>query len=227
VSDGFSARQLTASDVIGLGGDGELVVAALSSRERVDTAPQGHVQVVGTHQPTVQAVTIEAGTVIGHRYTYRRGGQCVARVDAGGDGTVPRECAQLPSDPAVPLAQSHGALASSAEAVEVVRDVVTDRRTGPWQGAGQLGLDLPDMVRAGQPYWVGISGVERSGDVRCSVVDVGSGLRVDTPIVGYRDGAVMARAQPLPPGLYWVRIDGGGLSPVTQILMSTPESERW
>jgi len=69
---------------------------------------------------------------------------------------------------------------------------------------------------------VGITGVERSTDARCSVFDVGSGLRVDTPTVGRRDGVVGAWAQPLPPGLYWVRIDGGGTSPVTQMLMSAP-----
>ncbi|MGH3683860.1 MAG: esterase/lipase family protein [Pseudonocardiaceae bacterium] len=225
VSDGASARRLTASDVVGVGADGELAVASFASRERVSAPPRGLVQVVGTHQPTVQAVTIEAGTVVGHRYTYRRCGQGVARVDAGGDATVPRESAQLPPGSAMPLAQSHGALASSAEAVEVVRDVVTDRRTGPWQGVGRLGLDVPDMVGAGQPYWVGITGVERSTDVRCAVFDLGSGLRVDTPVVGYREGAMVARAQPLRPGLYQVRIDGGGGSPVTQILMSTPDPD--
>jgi hypothetical protein len=225
VSDGHSARRLTASDVVGLGGDGELALASFAWRERVSAAPQGLVQVVGTHQPTVQALTIEAGTVIGHRYTYQPCGDGVARVDVKGDGTVPRESAQLPPGSAMPLAQSHGALASSAEAVEVVRDVVTDRRSGPWLGVGQLGLDVPDVVDAGQPYWVGITGVERPTEVRCAVIDVSSGLRVDTPAVGRRDGAVAARAQPLPPGLYWVRIDGGGASPVTQMLMSTPTPE--
>ncbi|MCA1671848.1 MAG: hypothetical protein LC799_06465 [Actinobacteria bacterium] len=225
VSDGLSARRLTASDIEGLGGEGDVAVASYAWREPTLVALPGHVQVVGTHQPTVQAVTIEAGTVTGHRYTYRPGEGGVGRVDAGGDGTVPRESAQLPSGPAMPLAQSHGALASSAEAVVVVRDVLTDRRTGPWQGVGQLGVDVPDVVAAGQPYWVGISGVQRSADVRCSVFDVGSGLRVDTPTVGYREGAVAARAQPLPPGLYWVRIEGGGASPVTQMLMSTPAAE--
>jgi Lecithin:cholesterol acyltransferase len=226
VSDGPSARRMTASDVVGLGGDGELAVASFASRERVSVALRGHVQVVGAYQPTVQALTIEGGTVIGHRFTYQPCGEGVVRVDAGGDGTVPRESAQLPSGSAMPLAQSHGALASSAEAVVVVRDVVTDRRSGPWLGVGELGLEVPDVVGAGQPYWVGITGVEHPTEVRCAVVDVGSGLRVDTPVVGRRDGAVVARAQPLPPGLYWVRIDGGGASPVTQILMSTlsPES---
>jgi hypothetical protein len=235
VSDGPSARRLTVSDIVGLGGDSELATASLAARERAPAAPHGHVQVVGAYQPTVQAVTIEAGTVTGHRYTYRPHGNGVVRVDAGGDGTVPRESAQLPPDAAMPLAQTHGALTSSAEAVTVVRDVVTDRRTGPWQGAGQLGLDAPDVVGAGQlgldapdvvgagqPYQVGITGIERSTDVTCSVFDISSGLRVDTPAVGRLDGAVVARAQPLPPGLYWIRVDGGGTSPVTQILMSTP-----
>jgi Lecithin:cholesterol acyltransferase len=226
VSDGRSARRLSVADVVGLGGDGDLAAASLAARERVAAPPPGLVQVVGAHQPTAQAVTIEAGAVTGHRYTYQPRGDGVARVDVGGDGTVSRESAQLPPGAAVPLAQSHGAVAASAEAVVVVQDVLTDRRTGPWQGAGQLGLDAPDVVGAGQPYQVGITGVERPTDVTCAVFDVGSGLRVDTPALGRRDGAVVARAQPLPPGLYWVRVDGGGASPVTQMLMSAHSQDR-
>jgi Lecithin:cholesterol acyltransferase len=225
VSDGPSARRLSVSDIVGLGGDGELATASFAARERAAAAPPGLVQVVGAHQPTAQAVTIEAGAVTGHCYTYRPRGDEVARVDVGGDGTVPRESAQLPPGAATPLAQSHGAVASSAEAVVVVQDVMTDRRTGPWQGAGQLGLDAPDVVAAGQPYQLGITGVERPTDVTCSVFDVGSGLRVDTPALSRRDGAVVARAQPLGPGLYWVRADGGGASPVTQMLMSAPSQD--
>jgi hypothetical protein len=224
VTDGGSVRRLTAADIAGLGGDGGLAAASLGARKAESreggAGPPGLVQVVGAHQPTVQAVTIAGGAVTGHRTTYRPCGDGMVGVDAGGDGTVPRESAALPEVVAMPLAQSHGALSSAAEAVLIARDVVTDRRTGPWQGAGQLGLDVPDVVAAGRPYQVTISGVERPTDVTCAVLDVGSGLRVDTPAVTRRDCAILAAAQPLPPGLYQVRLDGGGASPVTQILMS-------
>lgn len=220
VGDGPGARRLTVSDVTGLGGAGDLATAAFTWQENVSAGGlPGHVQVVGLHQPTVQGVTFDAGTVTGHRYTYRPSAAGMQQIDVGGDGTVPRESAQLPECAAMPLAQSHGALASNSDAILVVQDVLTDRRTGPWQGAGELGLDVPDVAYAGQPLAVTITGAERPTDVSCSVIDVGTGLRADTPTIGREDGALVARVQPLRPGLYWVRIDGSGASPVTQIVM--------
>jgi hypothetical protein len=211
---------LTASDVTGLSGDADLAAAAFTWQQSVsDVGLPGHVQVVGVHQPTVQSVTFDSGTIRGHRYTYRPSAAGVQQLDVGGDGTVPRESAQLPECAAMPLAQSHGALASNSDAILIVQDVLTDRRTGPWQGAGELGLDVPDMVHAGQPFAFTITGAERPTDVMCSVIDVATGLRVETPAVGREDGALAARVQALRPGLYWVRIDGGGASPVTQIVM--------
>jgi len=223
VSDGPGARRLTPGDITSLGGDAELAAASLAWHESVAaTGLPGHVQVVGAHQPTIQAVTISAGAAAGHLYTYQPTPAGVQRIPAGGDGTVPRVSAQLPGPSAMPLAQSHGALASSTEAILIAHDVLTSQRTGPWQGAGEYGLDVPDMVAAGQSYRVTVTGAEHSADVTCSVVDVATGLRVDTPEVGCKDGAVVGRARALPAGLYRVRISGGGASPVTQIIMSVP-----
>jgi hypothetical protein len=117
------------------------------------------------------------------------------------------------------------ALASSDEAVGVVCDVITDRRTGPWQGAGQVGVEVSDLVAAGQPYWVGSrrSSVPRTCGVRCSIWVVGCGW---TP-----RGWAVGRARWRPGGSRWrrdctgSRLLGGGSSPVTQILMSTPTPE--
>lgn len=105
------------------------------------------------------------------------------------------------------------ALASSDEAVGVVCDVITDRRTGPWQGAGQVGVEVSDLVAAGQPYWVGSrrSSVPQTCGVRCSIWVVG--LRVDTPRVGRREGTVAAWRQPLAPGLYRVEVAWWGFLP--------------
>lgn len=226
VSDGGSARRLTAADVAGLGGDTELAAVSLAAPAVGLPVQAGLVQVAGAHQPTVQALTLDAGAVVGHRHTYQptaAGG--LERVDVGGDGTVPRESAALPGIAVMPLAQSHGALASCAEAVLVAQDVLTDHRTGPWQGTSELGLDLPDVVPAGEPYRLGVGGVDRPTDAACAVFDLSSGLRIDTPALGWRDGAISAAGQPLPPGLYQVRLDGGGVSPVTQLLMATDHSD--
>ncbi len=226
VGDGPGARRLNASDITHVGGDSDLAAASLAWQETISAVRlPGHIQVVGAHQPTVQALTFDAGTVTGHRYTYRpyRGG--VQKVDAGGDGTVPRESAQLPECSAMPLAQCHGALASNSDALLIVQDVLCDRRRGPWQGSGDLGLDVPDLVYSGQSYSITITGAEQPTDATCSVFDVGTGLRVDTPSIGREGEALVAKAQPLPTGLYWVRIDGGAASPVTQIVMSVDPDE--
>ncbi|WP_225826531.1 lipase/acyltransferase domain-containing protein [Streptomyces naphthomycinicus] len=227
VTEGATARRLTASDIEGLGGDPELAADSLPLRAAGPTRPPvGHVQVVGMHQPTVQAVTLAQGTVRAHHFTYRPSADGVLRVDVGGDGTVPRESAQLPPGAAIPLAQSHGAVAATAEAVLVAQDAVTDRRTGPWLGETRIGLSVPDVVRAGHPFQAGVTGVELPTDVRCAVVDLASGLRVDTPAVRWRDHTLVAEAQPLPPGLYQMRVDSGGMSPVTQLLLCADLKER-
>ena len=225
MTDGPSARRLAVADITGLGGDPELAAGSLAlSGARPSRPPAGHAQVVGAHQPTVQALTISNGTVTGHLFSYTppQGEDGAAgQVDMGGDGTVPRQSAELPPEPpAIPLAQSHGALAAGDEAVLVARDVVVAERRGPWQGAGRIGLDAPDVVQAGDPVEFGITGVRLPVDVRCRVIDLESRRQVDAPVPGWRDGAIVAQGRPLPPGLYEIRVDGGGTSPVTQLLMS-------
>ena len=217
VTNGPSARRLTAADIAGVGGNGDLAEQALAKPEREFAAPE-LVQVVGAYQPTPQAVTVAHGTVQAHRHTLRPDGQ---REDTGGDGTVPRDSAALPGARPMPLAQAHGWLASAAEAVLVARDVLADRRTGPWLGDAELGLDIPDVVPAGQPFPIGITGAERPIDVTCTIFDLHSSQRIQAPTVRLQGSALAATAQPLPPGLYQVQIEGGGASPVSQILMST------
>jgi hypothetical protein len=160
--------------------------------------------------------------VTGHRHTLRPGAAGVNHVDMGGDGTVPRESAQLPELVAMPLAQSDGAIGSTSEAVLIVQDVLTDRRTGPWQGAGELGLDLPDVVDAGQRFVVRVTGADRVTDATCRIIDVATGLQVDAPRLIRTDDGVIAPADPRPSGLYRVHIDGSGTSQVSQLVMTVP-----
>jgi hypothetical protein len=221
-----SARRLTPSDIRDVGGDPQLAEASFAWHEQIAAvSPVGHVQVVGSKQPTVQALSIDAGMVTGHRYTLQPPGStggAVTQVDLGGDGTVPRESAQLPGLSAMPLAQSHGALAITGEARLIVQDVLMDQRTGPWQGAGDLGLDISDTVSAGQPFQAEISGAERPTDVTCRVFDVATGRQVDAPRVKAAGGRLIATLEPRTAGLYRVIVDGSSSTPVSQLVLALP-----
>ncbi len=219
---GSEARRLTTSDVAALGGDAELAGQAAGRQARVATTalPQ-HVQVVGAGQPTLQSVTLADGVAEGHAYTCRpadAGG--LERVDLAGDSTVHRESAQLPDLAAMPLAQSHGAIAKSEEAILAVTDAVTRRRTGPWLGAADVGIAVPDVVRAGQPFVVAIQGVEGPRDVSCRLVDTSTGRLVAMPPIGRADGGVRATVVAPAPGLYRVEVTGGGASNVSQMVLA-------
>jgi hypothetical protein len=219
------ARRLTLQDVDNIGADRDLAARSFAWHEQVSgLSPVGHRQVVGAAQSTVQALTITAGAVTGHYKTLRPGAAGVECVDMRGDGTVPRESAQLPGVVTIPLAQSHGAIASTSDALLVVQDVLTDRQTGPWQGRGELGLDLPDVIEAGRPFEIRITGTDRAANVTCRIVDLATGLPVDAPrpADGVGGDDVLARAAPRPAGLYRVSADGGGSSRVSQLVLSVP-----
>jgi len=221
---GTDARSLEPDDVRDLGGDRELAECSARWHSRLShLAPRRHVQVVGAHQPTVQALRIDAGTATGYRYTCRpAAGGGIDRIDLGGDGTVPRQSAQLPRGPAMPLGQTHGAIASTAEALLIAVDALTGTDTGPWQGGGTIGLDLPDTIEEGRTAGVVVTGAAHPRDVGCRVVDLAGNRQVDSPVLRPRDGALVATTCPLGPGLYRVGVAGGGNAPVSQILLVGP-----
>jgi hypothetical protein len=221
VDEGGTARQITASDVAALGGDAELAEQAVARRSVVaEVALPGHVQVVGASQPTLQSVTLADGVAEGRAYTMRPAGDGIERVDLAGDGTVHRESAQLPDIAALPLAQSHGALAKSEETIVAVGDALVRRATGPWLGAGDLGLGVPDVVAAGEPATVTIDGVDHPRDVSCRLVDADSGRIVAMPQPVRADGRVVAAVTAPAPGLYRLEATGGGSSSVTQLMLA-------
>jgi hypothetical protein len=221
VDTGGDARRLEPSDVAGFGGDAELAAEALARSALVaQVSLPDHVQVVGAHQPTVQSLVLDAGAVQGRQYTCKPAAGGIERVDLAGDGTVYRESAQLHAVAAMPLAQSHGAIARSDEAVIAVVDALTDRRTGPWLGAGDLGLDVPDLVEPVVPFTVAVSGVDHPLDVSCRLVDAATERMVEAVPLQRRDGRVAGFATAPAPGVYRVEVTGGGASPVTQLLMA-------
>jgi hypothetical protein len=221
VDTGGDARRLTPSDVADLGGSAELAQQSLDWHANLARVlPAGHVQVVGARQRTVQSITVTGGVATGHAYTCRPIEGGLERVDLGGDETVPRESAQLPSSSAMPLAQTHGALARTAESMLVASDVLVDRRTEPWQGSGNLGLDVPDVVTAGQPMTVTLTGVSHPAHTRCVLVDLATGRPAGVPALRVRDGEVVGTVTPPDVGLYRVEAAAGGMSAVTQLLLS-------
>jgi hypothetical protein len=221
IDTGNDARALTASDIIAMGADPELWdAAARAASARDQVLPTGHIRVVGTAQPTVQSVTIDAGDVTGHRYSCRSSAGGVMRDDRGGDGTVPRDSAWVGDSTGQPLAQTHGAIARCAEALVVASDVLADRDTGPWQGEARLGLDLADVVAAGEPVPVTVTGADHPAHVTCRVTDAGTGRQVAAPALSRDGDGLRATIGGLPAGLFRVRVAGGGGTPVTQLLMA-------
>jgi pimeloyl-ACP methyl ester carboxylesterase len=222
VDAGTEARRLEPADVRALGGDEELAAESFARAARVaQVALPGHVQVVGAHQPTMQSLTLDAGVALGQQYTCKPiAGGGIERVDLAGDGTVYRESAQLQAVAAMPLAQSHGAIAKSNEAIIAVVDALTDRRTGPWLGAGEIGLDVPDLVQPGAPFTVEVSGVEHPLEVSCRIVDTASDRMVQVVPLQRIDGRIAGRTAVGAPGVYRVEAAGGGASAVSQLLMA-------
>ncbi|TCO54364.1 esterase/lipase family protein [Actinocrispum wychmicini] len=225
VDDGDDVRRLEPSDVERLGGDYDLAVA---SRDRHTDAPlPGHRALMGVEQPTVQSLTLKDGVVEPRYHTFRvnsdgtlvrdeSGG--LVRVAGSGDGTVPRNSAEL--ETASPLAQQHGALARTAEAVDFVRAVITGRDPHAARlGDGDFGMDVPDVVQPDCAWTLTVTGVDSPRDAVCSVVDTATGA-VDQPPLHRRSGAIQAAVTVPAPGLYRVSVAGGGGSPVTQLVLA-------
>jgi pimeloyl-ACP methyl ester carboxylesterase len=228
VDTGDDTRCLSIDDIVAIGGDRDMAKASARWHLQVaDAVPQGHVQVVGMHQTTVQALMLSHGIVSGHQYTCRPGDEGgMERVNLSGDGTVPRISAQLPHGPAMPLAQSHGAIAKTSEALLIAVDTLADRRTGPWLGGGTVGLDVDDVVAAGIRYMIGVTGVTHPRHASCQIFDVATGRRVASPAIHVEDGDFVAYAPGMGPGLYRIHASGAGASAVTQLVMVVdPEQE--
>jgi pimeloyl-ACP methyl ester carboxylesterase len=222
VDTGTHARRLEPADVRALGGDEHLAADAFARAAQVaQLALPGHVQVVGAHQPTMQSLRLDGGLALGQRYTCKpAAGGGIERVDLGGDGTVYRESAQLHQVAAMPLAQSHGAIAKSDEAIIAVIDALTDRRTGPWLGAGEIGLDVPDLVEPGTPFSVEVSGAEHPLEVSCRIIDTATERMVQIVPLQRVEGRIAGLASVDAPGVYRIEAAGGGASPVSQLLMA-------
>lgn len=213
-------RPLQVADVVALGGDPQLAAESFGRRGRPGTPfPVPHVQVVGAHQPTWQSIRIRDGVAQGERYTCQRdpdGG--VRRVDLAGDGTVSRESAQL-DGAATPLAQSHGAIARTPEALLVVTDTLTGQDRGPWLGTGDYGLECPDVVSPGQPFEIRLDRVDHPRDAEVTITDTATGRVVQRVLLRCDGGRIIGETALADASMYRVSVTGGGGSPVSELLL--------
>jgi hypothetical protein len=215
------ACKLTTKDVGDIGASPELARHALEFGELLDQVePAGHHAIVGVEQATLQSLTIDSGVVEGLNYGYREGATGLVKERRNGDGTVYRDSADLGY--IIPLPQQHGALAKSPEAIAIVRDILTrGEHRGPRLGAGEIGIDPPDVVETGAEWTVEVTGVTSPSAARCTVTNLAAPWRVTSPRLERHDGSVQARVTLPEPGLYRLAIQSGGSSPVTQVVAAS------
>jgi hypothetical protein len=222
VDEGATARHLNLSDITALGGDLEL--AAESRRvhqalRKVDS--KGMRALVGVDQPTMQSLILRDGVMQEQYYTCERYGDgALRRLDRRGDSTVYRDSASGGCIEPAYLPQSHGAVANTEEAASFVCSILTERPLGPPMGVASLGLDVPDVVVAGESLQVTALGVDSPNDVRGFLVDVESNQRIGPLLFGWRSDMVTAQAVLPTNGIYRVEVKAGASSAVTQMVMA-------
>lgn len=225
LDEGATARRLTPADVEGLGGDRYLAAESISRHERLLSGPAGNLRLLaGIEQPTMQSISVTAGvlTPLMHTCHVDDQGRVLSRENLAGDSTVFRRAAAAFDLPSATLAQSHGALAATEEAVSHVRDVLTNDTAGPpLGGLTRIGIAVPDVICVDHPLTVTVTGTGPAG-TSCRIVDVFSNRQVASPRLQEKDGVTAASADLPRPGVYRVEVKGGGSSAVTQQVMAIP-----
>lgn len=207
---------IESADVANVGASDERAAEAFDRLERLASAVRDAGTnatvvrpLVGLRQPTAQSVTIQAGTAT---FAERLG-----TIDYTGDGTVFRRSAAPAGTTPSYLPQRHGAIAKTPEALTFVDAVLTEAELGPLQAEPTgIGIRVPDAVPRGQPFEVEI--LVQAGRPSCRIQDAETNQQVAAPRVQSRDGRLVASATLASPGLYRVRVSGGGFSPVEEFV---------
>lgn len=231
---------LTPADVADLGGDPELAAHSLDRLRVLRGAPlPGHRMAVGIAQHTMQSLRLDSGVVTPQPYVFqRRDDDEIWRdeigrpftEDLGGDGTVYRYAGHAGGVEEVALAQQHGALATCGGAIDLARGLLTGLRRledlGQRLGHGETGLEVPDLVTAGEEFEITVTGEDNPRRMSCVVRDSGDADRVVTSpqLPPRRDasGALRARCRLREPGLYRIKVSGGS-EPVTRLVLAATE----
>lgn len=149
------------SDVpIGL--DPEMLRAAVQFHERLakrigsrTSAPYGIVAIKGIHQPTAQSALLQSDGSIHPTRVYKG-------LDRGGDGTVPRPSSHPPEwtdesrGHTVFAAQRHATIQETESVLAQLFGTLTGR-FGTFLGGQPIGLELPDLIQAGEPLEIAVT----------------------------------------------------------------------
>ncbi|MFD0363052.1 hypothetical protein ACFQZZ_16535 [Nocardia sp. GCM10030253] len=225
VTDGASARRLTPLDVAQLGGDSELAESSASLHERISRVGDSRLRVVvGVEQSTPQSMRLDGGELVVQQWAYLPDPDTgvIRSVDRRGDGTVYRDAASGGVEPLY-LSQTHGAMASTAEAISYARAVVTERALGAWLGTPPLiGLVVPDLATAGVAFEIMATAVADPAAVTCVVSRALDNSVVAAPVLIPDDnGGLSASVTLTEPDLYRVALQGQAFSAVTELMMVT------
>lgn len=227
VDEGTAARRLTPSDLAAIGGDPELAEESYASRDRLLAADRGSLRaLVGVEQPTMQSLVLADGVVDEKYYICEEkpmGG--FSRIDRGGDSTVYRGSAGTGGVDPVYLPQAHAALAMTEEAIAHVCAVITETRLGPPLGVTAIGMEVPDVVTAGEEFELTVLTLDDPAAATCQVVDAHTNVPVAWPQFVRRDGRIVAGVMLSRPGVYRVGVKGGGFSAVTQMVMAAAAAD--
>lgn len=232
-------RRLTPDEVRAWGGDAEVAERAADLQQRLAGVDLiGHRQVIGTGRTTPTTLRPSKDGLRDEPYAFRPDGQGFVQDAEGrlfrdfrhGDGTVPRNSAELLRESGIADVQSHGALPRSASVLNICDSVLGERPQGPPLAAG-LGepftVDFPEVLPARRPWTVTITGRTR---IRCEVEGISSRTLRDLPVRSSgsaRSPVLVAEGPPLGEGLYRLTVDADSGSPMTEVVLvreQDPES---
>jgi len=203
---------------------------AAAVRARVGGPSRTIVPVVGIEQPTLQSGRVEGGEL---RLLRSRAGK-----DEGGDGTVPRVSAVpfelLEEEREVYAAEKHGSLQNHDAVLAHLRGVISRsnieiRRTRVGGGVA-LSLDLEDAFPADQPVSFTVT-PSRDHPALLATLTTAEGSEVaKVPLRRRPDGTQWGAFDPLPYGIYRLRVEGMGgdapmVSPVTDLFLVAEDME--
>lgn len=173
--------------------------------------------VVGIEQPTFQSVKSSAGAVDLLR-SYD--GQ-----DMGGDGTVPRVSGTplelSDSEREIYAAEMHGSLQNADGALANLKGVLTRRNINLGRFRAELPtaltLDLDDVVMAGEPLTVRVRASEGNPAVTAHLTHMGNNTELHEVLGRSREPGWQQVELDLEPGVWKVRVEAEGASPVTDL----------
>jgi pimeloyl-ACP methyl ester carboxylesterase len=156
----------------------------------------------GIRQPTAQSVRLRTD---GIEILRAFGGE-----DKGGDGTVPRPSAH-PSEWAdeyggntVAAAQRHATLQETQEVFTQLFSVLTTGAKGAWMGGEQVGMEVPDLLPAGEPLVVDVSADQSTSALMATVSPLDGEQPAAEPqlLTPLGEGQYRVQFEALPPGTY-------------------------